>query len=691
MTDAAGGAPEGGGIGRQAALRLMAVTALVALPMLLLLIWIGNGSFERRLIPEMERRAEVVGEIVRDQFDRALGFGVPLREMVGVEEFLDDYMAQYPEVTFAAVIDADGSVIAAAGDDVEVLDRVLLIASEQRDGGAAGTGGEIRTLEDVILASVPLGGADRVGTVHLAVDRGTVDRAVTEFRLDLAVIALVMMIVLFEILSFVMTLKVDQPLTRISRMIDRIAARDFGWYLVGTGRNELGLVARALNDAAKGFRTATEAAAGTPGQLDRIRAFTGGAVYTEAAASRVTGTNPALVRLPLFLFVLAEELLRPSLPLYTRALHDAAPVLDDTAFAVSLPITLFMVGAVLATVPAAGWCDRHGARRLFLGGAALSAVGYVAASALAPYEALLGARFVGGLGYAMLFIASQSFVIYNTSDGERAKGIAIYVAAIAGGDVCGPAIGGVLSDRFGTPATFAVAGALVLVAATLAWRAWEEPEQRPVRPPFSLRHLAALAGNRDFAMLAVCLAIPAKLILSGYLFYLVPQLSAEMGHTQSVTGRIVMIYAIASLVVTPLAGRIYDAVKRDPLVLGAGAMVAGGGAILIGVQANTWMLVASVALFGTGQALAIAAQLALAMRYAGPQAQELGQISVVGVYRLLERAGAVLGPLTAAPLIGMTGGLAGASAALGGIVGGLALLFLLYAAATALRPRTAPA
>jgi MFS family permease len=690
MTDAAERPTgvDGRGIGRKTALRLMAVTAVVALPLLLLMIWIGNGSFERRLIPEIERRAQVVGEIVRDQFDRALSYGVPLRDMVGVEEFLDDYMAQYPEVTFAAVIDADGAVVAATGADVEVLDRVLRIASE---GGAA-AGGAIRTLDDVVLASVPLGGERRVGTVHLAVDRSTVDEAVTEFRLDLAVIALVMMIVLFEILTFVMTLKVDQPLTRISRMIDRIAARDFGWYLVGTGRNELGLVARALNGAAKGFRAATEAAAaGTAAQLDRIRAFTGGAVYTEAAASRVTGTNPALVRLPLFLFVLAEELLRPSLPLYTRALHDADPLLADTAFAISLPITLFMVGAVLATAPAAGWCDRHGARRLFVGGAALSAVGYAAASALPSYEALLGARVVGGLGYAMLFIASQSFVIYNTSDAERAKGIAVYVAAIAGGDVCGPAIGGVLSDRFGTPATFAVAAVLVLVAATLAWRAWEEPEERPVRPPFRLKHLAALAGNRDFAMLAVCLAIPAKLILSGYLFYLVPQLSAEMGHTQSVTGRIVMIYAIASLVVTPLAGRIYDAARRDPLVLGTGALIAGGGALVIGLQADTWTLVASVALFGTGQALAIAAQLALAMRYARPQAQELGQISVVGVYRLLERAGAVLGPLTAAPLIGMTGGLAGAAAALGGIVAGLALLFLLYAAATALRPKAAPA
>src|SRR5262249_54524039 len=154
--------------------------------------------------------------------------------------FFADYLQHYPELRFIALTDAAGKVVQSSGLNSAAIAQTLaqLPPAGQRIGQPMDAGG-------LVVSSLPLD-AGR-GFIHLSVDRTYVEQQMREFTLDIAVIAVVMLIVAFEVLVFVVAVTIDHPLNLISRMIERIAAGDFGWYLAGIKWNELGLIARALN------------------------------------------------------------------------------------------------------------------------------------------------------------------------------------------------------------------------------------------------------------------------------------------------------------------------------------------------------------------------------------------------------------------------------------------------------------
>ena len=86
------------------------------------------------------------------------------------------------------------------------------------------------------------------------------------------------------------------------------------------------------------------------------------------------------IRLPLFLFIFADELQKPFLPLYANSLAPAQSWIS-TEVLISLPIAVFMLVIALATLWAGHLVDRLGPRRVLLAGALPAAVGTSAAMA----------------------------------------------------------------------------------------------------------------------------------------------------------------------------------------------------------------------------------------------------------------------------------------------------------------------
>lgn len=674
-------------LGRRTAVRLLGLTALIGLPQMLLLVYFALGQFENVLLPELERKAAVVGEVVRAQVDSAIDKGISLPDLVEPETFLQEYLSQYPELRFIALVNADGKVVHAAGLAPQVADEALRALPPPLTRLGKPTDARIGE-ESLTVSAIALSKPQERGVIEIAVDRAYVRGEIRDFTLDITVIAVVMLIVAFEILLFVVSVKIDHPLTLIGLMIDRMAKGDFGWYIAGSGHNELGLIARALNhavrrtclaaDALKGRITRAGAAAG-----EDIRAAVS-SLYDQwnfrryPDSRRIREVNLLLIRLPLFLFVFAEELSRSFFPLYVRQLHAAGGGWLDPSLAVSLPISLFMLCAAIATPTSGAWTDRFGSRTVFLIGAGLSTAGLVGTALAGSFIELLIWRGLGAIGYGMVFIASQSFVLHNTGPENRAKGIAIYVGAITAADICGPAIGGVLSDRFGAMSTFLIGAGLILVACLIIWRQLRDETPREARPPLKFAYFVELARNPGFMVLLICMAMPAKLILTGFLFYLVPQFSAEMGNNQASTGRIIMLYGLMSLLGTPLAAFLADKMKRAVLQVGLGGMLAGTGAAALWFGVDTWMLILAVVALGLGQSIAISPQLALVPVVAKQEVEKIGLTTVVGVYRICERLGGVLGPFVVGGFVTALGGGGPATIATGLLIIGLACLFLLY-------------
>lgn len=370
-----------------------------------------------------------------------------------------------------------------------------------------------------------------------------------------------------------------------------------------------------------------------------------------AAVTQDGSAGLAGVRIALFLFMMAEELSRSFLPLYARELYTPVPGLSETLM-MGLPIGLFMLLVAVFTPFAGAWADRYGSRRTLLIGTLPAVAGFLGTALAHSLPELLLWRSACAFGYAVMFIGAQGFIARHTRREERTRGMAQFVAAVIVAGLCGASMGGILADHIGYRATFAVSAVLALAATVAAATLLpaERGERTEQRRPVRLRDYAEMLANPRFAALLLFSSIPTKLMLTGYLFYLVPVSLAALGETPAEIGRILMTYGLTIVVLGPWVSRAADRSGRHALFAGIGGLIGGAGMLVVLLAPGVPGVLAGVAALGVAHALNNATQLALVPEICRAECDRLGPTSVFAVYRLLERGGSVLGPLLAAAL-----------------------------------------
>jgi MFS family permease len=173
---------------------------------------------------------------------------------------------------------------------------------------------------------------------------------------------------------------------------------------------------------------------------------------------------------------------------------------------------------------------------------------------------------------------------------------------------------------------------------------------RPSRGP-RLREITALLFNGRFMTLTGLAAMPAKVILTGVCFYLVPLYIVSIGNTSAMAGRMLMVYAVMMVLIVPLSASLSDASLRRDRYVSWGLIISGISGMLLLINDSFLVLFGVVFLLGLGQALSIAAQSALVAEHCQEEIRIYGHDAVYGVYRLLERLGNALGPLVASVLV----------------------------------------
>jgi predicted MFS family arabinose efflux permease len=281
-----------------------------------------------------------------------------------------------------------------------------------------------------------------------------------------------------------------------------------------------------------------------------------------------------------------------------------------------------------------------------------------------------------GLGYAILFMACQGYVIDNTGPANRSQGMAAFVSAIMVAEICAPAVGGILADQIGASMVFMFGATVAVIATAVSLRVLDNASARKDKAqraaPLTLR---ALLHNRRFVALSLLASIPAKLSLSGFLIYLVPVILTGLNSSTSEIGRYVMVYGILTLLLGPVFARMADRYERHAAIVGIGGVLAGLGLLSILAGASVTWVLAGIAALGLGQAMSIASQIGLVTRVTENEAGQSSPQSVLGLFRLVERLGGACGPLLAGALAAWASP-ATAMAALGGLSLVCSLLFL---------------
>jgi EmrB/QacA subfamily drug resistance transporter len=314
----------------------------------------------------------------------------------------------------------------------------------------------------------------------------------------------------------------------------------------------------------------------------------------------------------------------------------------------------YIIAAAVFIVPFGRYADIVGRKKIFLLGVLIFTLASLAC-AFAPTEALLiAARFLQGIGGAMLFATSVAIVTQVYGPGERGAALGITIATVYAGLSLGPFLGGILTDHFGWPAIFllnvplglltialtlrgvphewadaagepfdlrgAVVYCVMLFAAVfgmlllpdpfgLAWiaislvaavifRWWEK---RSVSP---LIDLSVFVGNRTFvfsniaAMINYGATFGVGVLLSLYLQYI-------QGFSAETAGLILVAQPVVQMVFSPIAGRLSDRIEPRIVATAGMAITAIGLCLFIFLTPTTplWVIVVSLLVLGLGYGL----------------------------------------------------------------------------------------
>ncbi|MGE5537577.1 MAG: MFS transporter [Solirubrobacterales bacterium] len=647
---------------RSLLIRLLTLAALVLLPPVAILSASALNDFERGMAPELDKKAMAVGRDITGQIERAVGYGIPLHSLVGMDDFFRPVLASNPEIRYLAVSDTAGKVLFVTG-----IDRTVVEPEYRSAGLAIGDGGHraaIAGYVDLALPLTPKGQA--VGLVHVGFDQNYIRGRLNDIVADIFVVMVVSLIVAFEILLFVVFFNITGQLKLVSRVMDQVRRGDFTSVPKVVSADEVGRFVRALQAAVRQVddlyrRLAAYIDEVKAAHFDRTVVERVGDIesrvkflfrFSPAGLPRTTHEAQATdIRLPLFLFVFAEEVSRSFMPLYTKELLRSASGSWPEAL-IALPIAVFMAGIALATPYGGRLTERLGARRVFLLGMIPALAGYVMTSLAVTVFDLMLWRALTGVGYALVTMACQGYIGKVLSQGNRTQNLGMFIGAVLTASVCGTGIGGVLAERVGYRATFIISAALTLMSGWLISRLLSDgAEERHHGREVAGRELWGLFRNWRFAVLIAFAAVPSKMALTGFLFFLAPLTLFQAGNDLGDIARTLMIYPVAVVLLSPLAAYLSDRHGLRAGLVAVGGLIGGLGLVLPVLLPASWGVFFGILALGIAHGLSASPQLAMVPDICWIECRRLGQTNVLAFVRVVERIGSVVGPLIAAALV----------------------------------------
>lgn len=566
---------------------------------------------------EIQQKAEIQAKALAEKVEHALELGIPLVGIVGFEDVVVQLQEGDPDLQFAAILNGT-ELIHSGGMAPDTINQALLEENGPKTPSTIITRIDLENVTDPDAKQSDL-------AIVIGHDRAALMRPVTDNLFDIAIIFIITLALSFELVLFVLTVNVALPVRVARRVLTNVQQHKFTILHGQSTRDEIGSFMEHINSVI----SKTAAKVGIQPQKEREVKLIG-------------------VRLLAFMFVLAEELARPIMPTFFGQIT-ASSIDGQLGAGIVMAVHLLMVAIAMPLCSL--FQERIGSLRMYLSGAFLATIGLCGTAFATGLADLILWRALSGMGYAITFVACQSYVLDATNDSNRTQGTAMMVSGIMLADICGPAIGGIFASHFGEGVTFIAGGVVACVAVALAFFLMDNMVRGKTPPPVPTKDaLKAMLSNRRLQVLILFAAVPAKLILSGFLFYLTPLILLQSGATTAETGRVIMLYGLVALLTGWGIARWTDSKQNETRAVGIGGALTAIGLLFAGFMPQYASFAVAVALLGLAQATSIPAQVSASLKIAADFTEEHGTGPVLAVLRLAERLGGALGPLLAASL-----------------------------------------
>lgn len=626
-------------LARQIASRLAPLAAVFILSSALILGIAILRKVNQSIEPELAARTNLIGTVVSDDVQRALGTGVPLENLVGAESFFGDMLKQLPEVAYVAV--ATGRVILEAG---KRIDPYLAPPRERKD----------------VRSHPIMHEGKEIAYVVIDIDPAFISKKFFDVFLDMGVVVLAAVLIAFEVMVLMTSRSLTAALDRLQRLAAMQAAGDFSKRVSVATRNAVDRVARALIERADTLNARFAAAWSAAGNsvsrravLDGLRERYG---LSEKGPSSLRISYFTDLRLALFLFAAADELPLSFLPIYTRAAQNPWGWIDENVL-ISLPLAGYLLAIVIASPFARSLARWRGRRTLLILAAIPTFAAHLGFYFATTVPEIVVARTVTGFGYALVTLACQDYVLETTRREERDRSLGMFSTVICGGIFCGTALGGVLADRLGQANVFLLSATLIVISALLIlWFVAPTGSSETAAAVRVARPLIlATMRNRRFAVLVFGIAIPAGVVVQAFISYMVALTLDSLGASSADIGRTLMIYFLAIALIGPLSGRAAEGGFPVPALALSGGLLAGISLLAVAVWPGEITMIFAVLGCGIGHGMVDGSKVSFAMSISETELAHLGADPVLGALRTMERLGSIAGLLLVAALAGQFG------------------------------------
>ena len=580
-------------------LRLVLLVFGVLLSCSLFMSALTYQQFAESIEPAISKKSDAIAQSVESEIVRALGYGIPLDAINGLEEYFDPIVDANPEI-YGIRLQRGKSHVDSA--DFE----------------------EAANQPEAIRKSYPVVYGDKtIAEISLLVDGEYAQKKSLELLLDLLTVIVVSIIIAFELVVFIVGFNISYRIQQIMASIKGFVEQQRIRLIQDSSKDELGFLTRQLNRRMQEISTRSN---------------------TPIESGVASGLQPVnFIRWPFFLLVFSESLSLSFFPIFVGQFYSPDWSVSRE-FVVGLPISIFMFIWALSLPVGGVWSDTVGRRRAFIFGALLTAIGLILTAFTYTLIDLLVWRSITAIGYGIVFITVQGFVTDNTDQSNRNKGMATFVATFFAGSLSGSAIGGILADHISMPFIFMLSAILSLGAALFVAR-FIAGGGGNIRPKLSLTTIKEVCTDRSFLMVTLFSAIPSKIALTGFLYFSAPLFLSSLEASKSTGGRVIMLYGLFIICLSSLVAQYADRFKsRLSLVLFGGTL----GALAIAIPAAMPSLVGlmiSISLLGMAHAIAVPSQLTFITETNQALCARLGLGQVVGIFRLMERVGNILGPI----------------------------------------------
>lgn len=338
------------------------------------------------------------------------------------------------------------------------------------------------------------------------------------------------------------------------------------------------------------------------------------------------------------LVMAGQGVVSPVLPLYADSFGVSTTLIGAT-------VTAFGLARLITNVPAGILADRSGRRRLLIGGPLVTAVGMFGSGIAGSIWVLLAFRFVAGLGSALYMTGATIYLLDIASAEQRGRFIAANQGALLVGVGFGPALGGLLADRYGLASPFfVVAAAGVLTAIYSLVRL---PETRTVAdtasassPDLEAPSRWALLRSTDFLLVGL-VTIGVFSVRAGVRQTLVPlQLSEAFGLEVDELGVLFTALGVIGVVLIWPAGWATDRFGRKIIIVPTAMLIAVGIGI-VAVADSLPLFITGLTMSAVGSSITGPAPAA----YVADLVAEDQRGAAMGLYRTFGDIGVVLSPV----------------------------------------------